>query len=154
VLTAAAALATLGGIGAATADSSSPATVCRATGTNNDLSYSNQGRISNPNSSDRYLICPLHRSTAYNERWVYVTARDRHYSRDISCTAFSTNDDGGSGWWGSESTSGSSTTYSTLTIDSRPYSYTFGTSYVRCTLPARYSGNNSSIARVATDKSL
>ena len=151
---AALALSSGGGGDGARADSSSPATVCRAVGPSNDLAYTNQGRIYNDASGDRNVVCPVHRSTAYNERWVYVTAIDRNYSRDVSCTALNTNDDGGWGWTDTDSTSGSSNSFTTMTLDTGPSSITFGTSYVRCTLPARYSGNSSAIARVATNKVL
>ena len=76
-----------------------------------------------------------------------VTVLDQHYYDNVSCTFYSFQQNGTSGSFATDSSSGSSA--SPVTLDSfytaSMYTYTKGVMLVRCSVPDIYSGNESGI---------
>ena len=118
-----------------------------------DANYSITGaRIYNDDVTyDEYFVCPLiddvNRFGTSPVTDIEVTVLDQHYYDNVSCTFYSFQQNGTSGSFATDSSSGSSA--SPVTLDSfytaSMYTYTKGVMLVRCSVPDIYSGNESGI---------
>jgi hypothetical protein len=123
-----------------------PGAKCRQLGTSSTVRYDNNGRVLNPSTTSLVtVICPIVRD-ASTERWlaIDVVVGDRSSQNDVSCTAISAQKDGLYGgfnpetqksigfnpeWWKVQ----------TLHFGSQSQERDYGTYFLSCTIPPRYS---------------
>lgn len=136
-------------------DATSPASVCRPQDSGSLNALSNGG-VENPTSSTVTALCPVERKWA-NGGWKTklsgtVWALDRSASTDSCCRAVSRNPSGGNvvGSW--VCTSGSSTSYQSLSVPQITDNTTFSHFYLECQVPGASGARSGLLSFKATQE--
>ena len=126
-----------------------PAALCREIGSDNSITYNSAGQVYNARLQAKHVVCPITRDTVKKKwNWIKVRVRDRHYSKNVSCRAYSRNIDGAGGWSRGASSAGSATGFQTLVLSAPGGQYNWGVYHVNCTLPGKYSSYQSGMAAI------
>jgi len=124
-----------------------PGTFCQAESVGVHMGYTRTGRAQNPSSSTMYVVCPIVRDAMTKGiAKANVIVYDRHYSRNLSCTLNSRDQNGGTmGYYKTVSSSGSNSTRQVLRLG-RQGAFSYGIYFMRCAVPGKYANNRSEIA--------
>lgn len=109
-----------------------PGTFCQATGSVQDVYYSNS-EVANRTVASQSVVCPIVRDNVLQPwQWLAVRVRDRHVGQDVTCVAYSLNLDGNTVW--SQTRSSAGVGFDTLFFNV-PLEANYGTYTLVCQLP-------------------
>jgi len=128
-------------------DKAYPATMCKQTSGTTPIIYTGKGRVENDSTSKVNVVCPIVDNIESDGmvEGAEVVVRDQHYSQNVTCYYVQRSWNGKYNRYTRASTSGSTSSYQTLNLGSRPTRYSDGYSFIKCDLPATYGGNASEI---------
>ena len=108
-------------------------------------SFNDRGEVWNYSSTTTLkLLCPITRLDQNDNFKGDVFVIDRHASSSVTCTPY-VNNVGGWTAGTAKSSSGSSSTYQTLSFTDPTYGYSFTSRYYICTVPPTYNGASSGV---------